>query len=299
MKVLLVDIDSKIPNLALMKVASYYRGQGAVVGFNIPDPDKVYASVIFKPNAHRVDGLRVFYPNADIDIGGCGYSLTKELPPEIESQSPDYSIYPSCDSYIGFTTRGCIRKCYFCIVNKKEGGFRRIYDSGKEALDHIIGSYAGRFDRITFLDNNIFADKDWFFQITDELIRRNLKCDFKSGLDVRLLDSEIAERLSILHPFKPWKFAYDDKSVLPWVSKGIDLLRDVGIDLKHNVEFYVYCHGQEQVRDAVDRCRYLKENGVTAYSMCNMDRPLTPDMKKLKRWTRPMIFWTIDYEEYA
>lgn len=49
---------------------------------------------------------------------------------------------------------------------------------------------------------------------------------------------------------------------------------------------------------AVDRCNYLKERGVTAYSMCNMDRPLSPDMKKLKHWTRPMIFWSIDYEQY-
>lgn len=298
MKVLLVDIDSKIPNLALMKIAAYHHSIGDKVGFNIPDPDKVYASVVFTPNAHKVDGLRVFYPNAEIDIGGSGYSITKKLPSEIDSQSPDYSIYPDCDSYYGFTTRGCIRSCYFCIVSKKEGRFRRIYDTGKEAVDHIIGSFGGRFDRITFLDNNILADKDYFFEVTDELITRNLKCDFNQGLDVRLLDSEIAGRLAILRPFKPWKFAFDDMKVKDHVLRGIDLLRDAGIDLKHKVEFYVYCHGQEQVSDAVERCNILKKNGTSAYSMCNMDHPLTSDMKKLKRWTRPQIFWTIDYEQY-
>lgn len=76
MRVLLVDIDSKIPNLALMKIARYHRMQGDEVGFNIPNPDKVYASVIFKRNRHKVDGLRLFYPDADINIGGSGYDLS-------------------------------------------------------------------------------------------------------------------------------------------------------------------------------------------------------------------------------
>ena len=108
-RVLLIDVDSKIPNLALMKIAMYHRTQGDTVGFNIEDPDKVYASVVFKRNHHSVDGLRVFYPNADINIGGSGYDLSLSLPPEVERMTPDYSIYPDCDRYYGFTTRGCIR----------------------------------------------------------------------------------------------------------------------------------------------------------------------------------------------
>ena len=53
MKVLLVDVDSKIPNLALMKIAAYHRSQGDDVGFNVQNPDKVYCSVVFKKNRYK------------------------------------------------------------------------------------------------------------------------------------------------------------------------------------------------------------------------------------------------------
>ena len=42
MKVLLVDMDSKIPNLALMKISAHHKAQGDDVGFAIENPDKVY-----------------------------------------------------------------------------------------------------------------------------------------------------------------------------------------------------------------------------------------------------------------
>lgn len=139
MKVLLIDMDSTIPNLALMKVSAYHKSKGDEVGFHVYDPDKVYCSIIFKKNKHKADGLRFLYPDAELDIGGSGYDLHKVLPPEIESMTPDYSLYPENQSYYGFTTRGCIRHCPFCIVHDKEGKFRRIYGSTDEALKSIMG----------------------------------------------------------------------------------------------------------------------------------------------------------------
>ena len=75
-RVLLIDVDSTIPNLALMRLSTYWKQKGAEVGFNIPDPTKVYASCIFKWNAHKTDGLGVFYPDAEINIGGSGIDLS-------------------------------------------------------------------------------------------------------------------------------------------------------------------------------------------------------------------------------
>lgn len=79
MRTLLVDVDSKIPNLALMHISSWRKSLGDEVGFSVSDPDRVYASCVFDWNRHKVDGLRVFYPTAEIDVGGSGLSLS--LPP--------------------------------------------------------------------------------------------------------------------------------------------------------------------------------------------------------------------------
>ncbi len=49
MKIGLIDIDGKIPNLALMKVSSYYKSQGEQVEFlkSSSTYDRIYASTIF------------------------------------------------------------------------------------------------------------------------------------------------------------------------------------------------------------------------------------------------------------
>lgn len=298
MKVLLIDVDSTIPNLALMKISAYHKSIGDVVGFDVSDPDKVYASVIFKKNRHLVDGLRIFYPDAEIDIGGSGYDLDKKLPDCIERMTPDYDLYPECDRFYGFTTRGCIRNCPFCIVPKKEGKIRLIYDSTYDALMNITGGNSRRYNKIEFLDNNILARKNWFFRLCRMLEGRFL-VDFNQGLDIRLMDDHIAKTLAKLKPITCWKFAFDDMQYRDAVSKGIDTLNRNGVRVRNKVMFYVYVNDDDHVDDALDRCRILKEHGATPYIMLNQDVKHTKRMKDLKRWCRPWIFWSIDFKDYT
>lgn len=295
-RILLIDTDSTIPNLALMKISAYHKSIGDIVGFNVEDPDKVYCSIIFKKNRHMADGLRFLYPNADIDIGGSGYDLKKTLPEYIESMTPDYTIYPDNKSYYGFTTRGCIRHCPFCIVHDKEGGFRRIFGDVDSALRSIIGNH--ELAEMTFLDNNILADRDWFIELCNTLYSRfpKMKVDFNQGLDIRLIDDESAKALSKLRPITKWKFAFDMMSYKDKVLKGIEIL-DRYIKVRSMVLFYVYVDGDYQIPDAVARCRILKENGATAYAMLNLDVEHTKRMKTFKRWTRPWLFWSCDFDE--
>lgn len=295
-RILLIDADSTIPNLALMKISAYHKAMGDIVGFNVGDPDKVYCSIIFKKNRHMADGLRFLYPNADIDIGGSGYDLKKTLPEYIESMTPDYSIYPDNKSYYGFTTRGCIRHCPFCIVHDKEGGFRRIFGDVDSALRSIMGNH--KLTEMTFLDNNILADRDWFIELCNTLHSRfpKMKVDFNQGLDIRLIDDESARALSKLRPITKWKFAFDMMSYKDKVTKGIEILNRY-IKVRSMVLFYVYVDGDYQIPDAVARCRILKENGATAYAMLNLDVEHTKRMKTFKRWTRPWLFWSCDFDE--
>jgi hypothetical protein len=175
MRVHLIDVDSKIPNLALMKISAYHKSIGDIVtfshrinvNFGSIEPDKIYASIIFKKNKHELDNLFFSYPDTEIDIGGSGYDIHKKLPDEIENIMPDYSLYPDCDYSIGFSTRGCIRNtitCPFCVVPIKEGKFKRVA--------HPETWYNPVFSNMVFLDNNILADKDWFMEITSWCIEK-------------------------------------------------------------------------------------------------------------------------------
>ena len=128
-RILLIDVDSTIPNLALMKISTYHKAKGDNIqllkiklkrwkdgtlkeGIKVDfsgKPDKTYISVIFKKNKQVVDELVSQHPEIEIDIGGSGYDITKELTEYIENVAPDYSLYPDNDASIGFSSRGCIR----------------------------------------------------------------------------------------------------------------------------------------------------------------------------------------------
>lgn len=125
MKIGLIDVDGhNYPNLALMKISAWHKSQGDDVEWYSPFAehyDVVYMSKVF---THTND-YGYFINNADkIEKGGTGYDIKKDLPEDIDRLQPDYDLY--CidkNTAYGFLTRGCIRKCPWCVVPKKEGWF--------------------------------------------------------------------------------------------------------------------------------------------------------------------------------
>ena len=158
MKVLLVNIDSIIPNLALKKAEKYHLDKGDEVSWDMPlmldQVDKTYVSCIFPENK---DKCLIFEGRAL--IGGSGYSLDIKLPPEIEEVKPRMNW--------GFTTRGCIRNCYFCFVPKMEGKVRVIGD--------IYDVWDGKSKDICLMDNNILVIPKHFKLICSQLRKENLR----------------------------------------------------------------------------------------------------------------------------
>lgn len=292
-KILLIDIDSTIPNLALMKISAYHKSCGYDVSFtNTNDPDVVYASVIFKKNKHDTDGLRFYYPNSTIIIGGSGYSLDSKLPDNVDLIKPDYDLYPSMDYSIGYTTRGCNRNCTFCIVQTKEGRFH-IRQHPQEFFDE-------RFDKIVFLDNNILLNKKWFFEVMNFCNDHSLTIDFNQGLDIRLVDNDIAKVLSE-SKFYPWyRFAFDSSDLAEVVANKCKVLQEHGINIRSDVQFYVYCNSDAEYDDVVWRCRYLKNLNTNAFVQYNIDSKPTKRVNQLRRWAnRKWAFWSCDIGEYT
>jgi hypothetical protein len=285
MKIMLIDIDSKIPNLALMKISSYYKNQGHDVGFQIKNPDKIYISCIFEKNASQVEGIKRMYPSSEIVVGGSGINNI-QLPDDIEYQKPNYDLYPS-EYMQGYTTRGCVRDCPWCIVRKKEGHFRR--------HQHIKDFYDPRFDMVMIMDNNWLADKKWFMETTDFILENKLKV-IDHGMDIKLLDKEIAQRLKELNFSKGYKFAFDQTQDEKAVRRGIEILNDAGIRGR-DISFYVLAGFNTTHQEDLARCQLLKNLGVCAFIM-----PYKNDkfIKKLARWSnKRWLYWSCSFEEYA
>lgn len=285
MKVLLVDIDSKIPNLALMKISKYHKNIGDVVGFNVSNPDRVYISCIFKKNREQAYGVSAMYPDSDIRFGGPGINYSV-LPSEIENCKPDYDLYPSKYSQ-GYTTRGCVRNCSWCIVKDKEGKYRR-----DKPVDYFHDS---RFDTVMVMDNNWLADQEWFMSNTDYILEEGLRV-IEHGMDIRLLTPEIAERLRELKWSKPMKFAYDQPGEREAVMEGIQTLKDAGVNVRQNVMFYVLAGYNTTPEEDLKRCNELKKWGTNAFVMPYQK---TSFIKDLARWSnRKQLYWSMDFEEY-
>ena len=216
--------------------------------------------------------------------------MSKTLPKEVDLMMPDYSIYPDCDYDLGFTSRGCNRNCYFCIVPRKEGKFH--------VNQHPSEFHHPNHKKIVLMDNNILFDKDWFFEVTDWILANNMKVDFNQGIDIRLMDMDVARRLVELRPIDRWHFAFDSMDYKDDVIKGIEMLNNAGLSVRGKANWYVYLHNDSQFNDALERCKILRENNAMPYIMVNRETKRTKRMTDLKRWTRPQIFFMTDFEHY-
>ena len=254
-RVQLIDVDSKIPNLALMKISAYHKSIGDEVAFKISDPDIVYASIVFSKNKWKGDGIKTMYPDAQVFVGGSGYDLKSKLPDQIEHILPDYDLY-GLDYSMGFTTRGCIRNCEFCIVPEKEGKIQSncMID---EFWDH-------RHKHLVLLDNNILAKPDHFKKVAEQIIDNNLSVDFNQGLDIRLINKKNAEILKRLRVKPDYRFAWDNVSDEDKIKKGVDTLRDAGIN---HCLFYVLVGFNTTKEEDLYRLHRLKDWDQRPYVM--------------------------------
>lgn len=262
MKVLLIDADSSIPNIALMKLSAWHKSLGdevELVRANLPyypskkkipfvskSADKIYCSVIFEGNADYIIG-------DDIIFGGTGFDLAIKIPSAADTCDPDYSIYPDNNISYGFITRGCIRKCLFCKVPRKEGSIHKVAN-----IESIV-----RHKKVKFLDNNILALPE-HREILAELVRKNIKCQFNQGLDIRLLDSKNSNLLSRINYFGEYIFAFDSWKYKTMIEKKMAFL---SWRKPYQLKFFVYIHPDMPLSDTVKRIVWLKENQCLPYIM--------------------------------
>ena len=280
----LVDVDSKIPNLQLMKISAWHKERGDDVRFYNPlfdKPDRIYISKIFDFTKDYE-----YTPSENechIFKGGSGYDINYGL--DLDYIYPDYSLY-NCDYAMGFVTRGCIRNCPFCIVPQKEGGIKQVGN---------INNFWNGQTHIKLLDNNLTAHDDAFFSTMEDLTCKKIKTDFSQGLDIRLIDDEKAKALSKVKLWKQIHFAFDHINQEKAVRKGIETLkRHLSLS---RVMFYVLIGYDSTQEEDLYRVRLLHSLGVDPFVMPydKSDRY----QKDFARWVNhKAIFKSVTWEDY-
>ena len=209
--------------------------------------DKVYLSKVFTDTIIPDDLLQI----QNITYGGSGF-FNEDAPflqYEIEHMKPDYHLYDTwvynklstggkrsdykyfLDYSIGFLTRGCFRRCGFCI-NKN--------NNKCDIHSNIAEFYDPSRPKLCFLDDNFFAYDGWKNLIEKiKLVGKPFR--FMQGLDIRLLDDEK------IHSMYAWRydgnfiFSFDDINDAEIIESQIKKMYELYPKWNKHLMFYVLC----------------------------------------------------------
>lgn len=263
MKIGLWNLEPKIENTALMQFSQYHKQKGDSVEFYSPlfTYDKVYVFSLFSFTKKPI-----LKPN--MESGGTGFNITKELPPEIALCNLDYSTYLNCEtSYLWFS-RGCIRNCPFCVVPTKEGKLRSVEPKNL----NLNGK------RISVMDNTFTAIPN-FYSIVDLLADKKLPIDFQCGLDARLPHR------------KKWQYIKDNVKIYKQIRTAWDNPRD---DLTKGLSQFAEVFGKSKImvyvligywstpEEDLQRVLKIRELGLDAWVMPYNKRDLY--QRAFERW---------------
>ena len=293
MNVRLTQIDGKLPNLALMKLAHWHRAHGDAVHysrhtgrevFETTAYDCVYGSAIFSASKPAVDTFLKEWPGAIIGGTGTPTKVTVEDVIGQDYEHYDYSIDPGYKFSIGFTQRGCRLKCGFCVVPEKEGRPRTVNTISS------IWRGAGHPRAVVLLDNDFFGQprEEWRRRIA-EIKDGKFKVSFNQGLNVRLLDEEACAALATI-PYYDDQFttrrlytAWDNLKDEGIFFNGVDMLERAGIPPRHLMVYMLVGYDQAETWARIfERFDAMVARGIQPYPMVYNNA--RKDLKWFQRW---------------
>lgn len=323
MKVLLFQLDGKIPNMALMRIAAHHRIAGDDVelrhtgqpeqmlfgGFTMPDI--VYTSAIFRKSIPTVErAVRAFPGNI---VGGTAVDPAKdgELVPLSPVISPivtdhglgdctagnmDYSLYPGFQQSMGFTQRGCRLNCSFCVVPGKEGKVREV------AGIHDLWRGDQYPRELLLLDNDFFGQPNWRRRIA-EIREGGFKVSFNQGINARCITDEAAEAIASVDyrddsmTTRRIYTAWDSRSDEERLFAGLHRLVKYGVKPDHIMVYMLVGYWPGETAADRDYRRYrLREFGARPYPMPFVK---TPELVGFQRFVVGAYDKRISWEDWA
>jgi hypothetical protein len=287
MKIGLIDVDGhNYPNFALMKISAYHKKLGDTVQWAdyFDHYDIVYMSKIFTFTPDHPTLIR-----ADKIIrGGTGYDIKSKLPEEIENHKTlDYTIYPMYNFSIQMFSRGCVRKCSFCVVKDKEG---RIQSTEPVEINPDC-------KYIDVLDNNFFANPNWE-QAVDWIMTTGKPVNLR-GVDIRIMTERQAMALS--------KMKIKNDICIAWDNPKDDILPNLKNLLKHigvrKIRCYMLIGFDSTQHDDYRRAIELKKLGIRPHCQPFRDyenkRMPSQYEKDFAGWVnKPIHFMACDFMDF-
>ena len=288
-RVLLIEgskCRKNFPNLALMKLSAYHKGKGDIVALNkMNNPDRVYIS---SPFSRPLSNLYIYnHKNIPTKIGGYGINGDK-LPNDIEHIMPDYDLY-GIDYSMGFTSRGCINKCPFCVVPKYEGLIKN---------HQFVSEFLHPDHKKVILMDNSFTNSPKFKENSRYLIDKGIEVSISQGINIRTLTEEKANILKELK-LKNWTFkanklyfAWDLMKDEELVRKGIQILLNAGFK-KYMLSCYVLVNYNSTFEEDLYRCNTLwNEFGILPFVMSYKGK------HPLQRWANFRFIKYCDFKDF-
>ena len=322
MRVGIIDADllgrknHRFPNLCCMKISGYFKRKGAQVELirdcqNLGSYDHIYEAKVFTDTEEPVQ-MNLFSDDLPPIIrGGTGYFFDKAepLPAEIEHAMPDYHLYDGAvvdktGEYthysIGYLTRGCFRKCAFCVNQKYNRAFRA--SPLREFLDESR-------KKICLLDDNFLSYRGWE-PLMQELMECGKPFHFKQGLDERILDDKRCQYLFKAKYCSDYTFAFDDIRDYELIEEKLKLIRRYTDTT--SLRFYVLCGfkgtGWKDIEETLARIELLFRYGARPYIMRYQSPTEKPYQKSpwsslytsLARWAnQPNFCKTLSFREFC
>lgn len=212
--------------------------------------DTAYISVVFSWKVqkaymrcvwHRLNGYHV-------RCGGQAVYMNPSIFREFDTQRSNIDAISHHNPNATFTSRGCIRKCSFCLVPKMEG---KLIELENYPIRPII------------CDNNLLATSSRHFnKVIDNLLEYKLTgIDFNQGLDARILNNHHASRLSELPRDTIVRLAWDNIKTESQYLRAVDMLISHGIKEKQ-IRTYVLIGYKDSPDDAYYRLEKIRELGL-------------------------------------
>jgi hypothetical protein len=251
---------------------------------------------VFSKSRTLAERVMALYPDAL--IGGTGWDLGVELRHAgvDDAIHPDYSDFSGWDVSIGFTQRGCARRCGFCVVPTKEGAPRSTSTIGQVWR----GEPWPR--RLLLLDNNFFAQREWRERV-GEMTAGAFEVCLTQGIDLRALTEEQAKALASLKyrslDFKSRRIygAWDNTDDEAAVLRGIERLLAQGVEPRALMVYVLV--GFDPARGPADWLYRQGKLGALGCLPYPMPYTRTPETVGFQRWVLRGYSRSLSWDEWC